>query len=587
MMLDLKIISILKYFCNKYKSDIIAVALIIVYFSLFTSLMWGYFGSILYDCGREAYLPKLILEGKILFKDIFAMYNPLSYQINAGLYLLFGKSLDVLFYAGAINALVILLISYFILRQFIKPKISVLTVFFLMFMIILNSFHGSNYIFPYAYAMVYALTFFFASILFCCLYIKNPKNIYNIILSFLMLGLSFANKPEFILCIFPLFWILFRQKVRYIYILAILIFILPTILSYGIMFLQGVTLHDLSNYIVFIKDFFNTPEQHFFNLMVAQPFNFKTIISVFIDFIKIISIGGLPMLIFKLSKTKNYYKYLVFPLCILVLYLYSKLAIVYSHDYIYLSWCCLADFFILYFAIRTRNDILVFLASCAIISCYRLHFILKGPYCIYMIILPFLVCVIYFIKYLNIKFIKYKDKLIASIFLVIFSLFVFINYYHTKYMQWIKADTYGHGTLYNFAYVVEPFNETLDWIIKNTKTEDTVVVLPEGLLINYFTDRKTNPKYYHLIPNHISALGEDYIVNDLRNNLPDYFVLNNTSYHMYGTSFICGNFGFEICNLIFQNYELQQQFRSKDLNFYGKNMPYLYVIYKLKDKQKI
>ena len=66
-------------FCKNNKTDIIAISIIFLVFLICSYFLWGYFGSLLYDCGREAYLPQLILEGKILFKDIFGMYNPLSY----------------------------------------------------------------------------------------------------------------------------------------------------------------------------------------------------------------------------------------------------------------------------------------------------------------------------------------------------------------------------------------------------------------------------------------------------------------------------------------------------------------------------
>ncbi|MFQ8625165.1 MAG: hypothetical protein ACLSA2_01150 [Candidatus Gastranaerophilaceae bacterium] len=52
----------------------------------------GHYAGILIDFGREVYYPERILEGKILYKDLFNIYGPLSYQINALLYKIFGAS---------------------------------------------------------------------------------------------------------------------------------------------------------------------------------------------------------------------------------------------------------------------------------------------------------------------------------------------------------------------------------------------------------------------------------------------------------------------------------------------------------------
>ena len=50
----------------------------------------GHYSGLLIDFGREVYYPEQILNGKILYKDLFNIYGPLAYQFNAILYKLFG-----------------------------------------------------------------------------------------------------------------------------------------------------------------------------------------------------------------------------------------------------------------------------------------------------------------------------------------------------------------------------------------------------------------------------------------------------------------------------------------------------------------
>ena len=68
-------------------------------------LFYGRFGDVNIDCFREAYIPAQMLNGKILYKNIFCIYPPLGYMINAVLFKVFGVNLSVLYFAGLISTL--------------------------------------------------------------------------------------------------------------------------------------------------------------------------------------------------------------------------------------------------------------------------------------------------------------------------------------------------------------------------------------------------------------------------------------------------------------------------------------------------
>lgn len=197
-------------------------------------------------------------------------------------------------------------------------------------------------------------------------------------------------------------------------------------------------------------------------------------------------------------------------------------------------------------------------------------------------LLALTVCLIYLFKYINTKFFDTYCKKIIMLSLILYGTIASGANIYVKY-HYIKINSSDEKTvLYAFKRVAIPYNNTIDWIIKNTNQNDTVLVLPEGLFINYITKRPTNPKYYHLIPNHISALGEDNIVEDLSKNLPDYFVLNNASYIAYGAEYICKDFGYKICKLIDDNYNLVQIFNSPKTT---ENItPFKMAIFELKNK---
>lgn len=95
-------------------------------------------------------------------------------------------------------------------------------------------------------------------------------------------------------------------------------------------------------------------------------------------------------------------------------------------------------------------------------------------------------------------------------------------------------------------------------------------------MFNYLTNKKTNPLYYQLLPNHIETLGEDNIIKDLDKNRPDYIILTSTDYAIYGTPFFSVDFGLKISDFVYKNYEFIKIFSNK-------NTKYEFALFKLKN----
>jgi hypothetical protein len=73
---------------------------------------WATWGSLTIDGGHEMYVPAVLSEGKMLYRDIWWPYTPLSAYLNAYLFRLFGEKLDVLYWAGSLSALASALLLY-------------------------------------------------------------------------------------------------------------------------------------------------------------------------------------------------------------------------------------------------------------------------------------------------------------------------------------------------------------------------------------------------------------------------------------------------------------------------------------------
>ena len=87
-------------------------------------LSWRRLGSLVIDGGHELEVPRRLLGGATLYRDIGWWWGPLAPWVNAGLYRLFGVTSDVLMWAGLVTAALACLGLYLIARRFVGPLTS-------------------------------------------------------------------------------------------------------------------------------------------------------------------------------------------------------------------------------------------------------------------------------------------------------------------------------------------------------------------------------------------------------------------------------------------------------------------------------
>src|SRR5882672_8861023 len=61
---------------------------------------WAAWGDLTIDSGHEMYVPMLLAEGKMLYRDVWFLYTPAVLYVNSYLFRLFGPHLNVLYWAG-------------------------------------------------------------------------------------------------------------------------------------------------------------------------------------------------------------------------------------------------------------------------------------------------------------------------------------------------------------------------------------------------------------------------------------------------------------------------------------------------------
>ena len=115
-------------------------------------LCYGHFGDIIVDSFREAYIPAEILNGQALYKNIFTIYAPLSYLINALLFLIFGVHLKVLYFAGLTATYGILNLVFAIANRFMNKTYALSIVLFIISVSVLSP-NVFNFYFPYSFGI--------------------------------------------------------------------------------------------------------------------------------------------------------------------------------------------------------------------------------------------------------------------------------------------------------------------------------------------------------------------------------------------------------------------------------------------------
>jgi hypothetical protein len=133
----------------------IARAIIVAVAGAMAWFTWGHWGDFQIDCGREIYVPTAILQGKLLYRDIWYMYGMLAPYVQALLFHIFGISFTVLFIFGLVLTVGSALLVFEIARQFdLGLPVSVLpSLFFLSEAFYPFTF---NFVFPYSYAAALA-----------------------------------------------------------------------------------------------------------------------------------------------------------------------------------------------------------------------------------------------------------------------------------------------------------------------------------------------------------------------------------------------------------------------------------------------
>lgn len=103
--------------------------------------------------------------------------------------------------------------------------------------------------------------------------------------------------------------------------------------------------------------------------------------------------------------------------------------------------------------------------------------------------------------------------------------------------------------------------DAIDWVEKTVGEDESVLVLPEGVIINYLTRRPSGSRFIYYTPAEMLIFGEETVVESLRQSPPDYVMLVDREMSEFGYgAFGSDGYGDRILSWVSEHYEPVVQF---------------------------
>jgi len=164
---------------------------------------WGKWPDVLVDFGRELYVAWQITEGKVLYRDIAYVQGPLSPYLNALWFTVFGPSVRTLVFANLAILASVLVLLYHQLRE-ISDRLAATTacvVFLVLFAFVQFGTIGNyNYVCPYRHEATHGMLLALAALNCLAAYLRQARP-WLVVMAGFCTGLLALTKGEFLMAV--------------------------------------------------------------------------------------------------------------------------------------------------------------------------------------------------------------------------------------------------------------------------------------------------------------------------------------------------------------------------------------------------
>ena len=520
---------------NKY----ISILWVLCFIALL--IFTGHYANILLDVGREVYYPEQILKGKVLYKDLFVIYGPFSYLWNALLYKIFGTNLTSLYISGAVCSIGIVSAVYLIARKFLTEIMSFSLGFFTIVTGIC-AFHLFNFTFPYSWGMLYGTLGFLYSLFFLIQYKETDENKF-LYLSALLAGLCAVNKYEFLIYSGLLFVIVLFSRNLKIILNSITCFAIVPLISFGILFAQGLGIDNLIETSKIIHkmagcktlEFFYKSQGVFFNKMVFEVWAVNILKTA-------AGLLGLFLAGFVMNKNK------IAGYSIAVLSVIASYYLAGYKSFVFLIPLLFVFAIVCFKELKANLPVFILVVSALSVSLKSFWGLTPANYGNYYTAILLTAFFALLFTLFDKKYQKY-----AAVFILTVSLSYLAAYGFERHSLNNKI-TSAKGTIYTNKNHAASINGLLEFLENKENTD--MVIFPEGLIVNFLSKYSTpsDDFYNSLIPLYSETFTDEALIKHFEQTKPVYIVFSNQSMRDYYFPYICQNYALQFCGYVNNNY---------------------------------
>ena len=554
-------------------------------FLYLVSATWFKWGELIIDTSRELLTPYQLLSGKVIYKDIFYPYGFLPPYILAFLYMVFGVHINTAVACGLAVTIMMSVLLYRISRLFMDEAFSGLTVITFLFVFAFGFYVGNgifNYILPYSYASTFFMLFTAASLYFFLKFILTGDE-KNYLFWIACMSLSFFSRLDYSV----LTWVGFAVSAVILILkskdrtpIRVVVLTLSPILICAIGYLLFVFVNhaesgfreSITNYI--LVNYTNKLNIAWsgMNDIATNGFNALGSFSLQVVVVSFLALSGMAIS----RSVSNFKEHRYFEVMAVTLLAFFVFLLTGNHMRLFSQYRCLPlllltggtiSFFRLVYSADFKKDLALMTLFLLSLSTIPRIFLNTTPYN-YGFFLLNISIVSYYVFFAVIfegllsRHFKIDPVIYKSAIFVFFLLLIIPQWDRSSAMYRYKnmMATTDRGSIACFGDSrTARFWETVNYISQNTAKGDTVVALPEGASINFFSHRDNPSKFHTFLPPDIDAIGEVRMLAELSRSGITYIVIVKRDTAEYGYP----AFGFDYARKIYlwikENYELVRQ----------------------------
>ena len=573
-----------------YDKSIIVILSIIGCFIYVLSVTWLRWGNPLVDTFRDFWIPLQILKGKILYKEVFYEYGFFPPYFFAFLYAIFGVHIMTLANCGIGITLIFIFILYKLARFFLDEFISCIVVITFLFVFAFGynySLEIFNFILPYSFASIFCLIFISSALYYFIKFIIWEKEKYLLLWS-VFLSFAFLSRIELTLLIwvgfvsvFGLFmvhnkngpmwkWIIYLFTPLFVCFLGYFSFLynMQAFAGFKECIVNQIFFHKNSSFtqrVMGLDDLLNNI------LLITHSF------AIEVGLVLLIGIVSAQISSFFQHKEKSRFLLIFSILFLFFIFIFSIKYIKAS-----IQFRCIPLILIIgitFFLINIfrscevkKNISLLTIFLISLLMIIRIFFaVAPTAYGFFLTTLALICYYFFFFEIIPEIFIflfpSYSISFSKPLFsLLLACLFISLalsnwhitrNYYKLKNFQ-IKTDR-GNIFSRNDQRALR-YSEIIGYLRENTSQDDTLVVLPEGIGINFFSHRENPTGYLYFIPPVFEFISEEKIISRFEKTNLDYILIVNRETREYGFPYFGVHYGKNIDFWIKKHYSLKKLF---------------------------